>query len=110
MIKNTAWPLIILLGLALACQKEASEETRQVKTYTIEQFMDNTNVSGSSFSPDEAYLLITSNRSGIYNAYRQPVAGGDYSALTQSDSSSIYALSYFPKDERILFQMDDNGN
>jgi len=72
--------------------------------------MSNETVIGSSFSPAGDFLLVTSDRSGIRNAYRLPVAGGEPEALTQSDSSSVYGLSYFPNDERILLQMDDNGN
>lgn len=30
--------------------------------------------------------------------------------VTQSDTSSVYALSYFPDDERILLMMDGNGD
>src|SRR5690606_27398895 len=29
---------------------------------------------------------------------------------TESDSSSVFSISYFPKDERMLFRMDNNGD
>lgn len=54
--------------------------------------------------------MVTSNRTGIFNIYTIPVAGGPFKPLTSSDSSSIYGISYFPGDERILFRMDDNGD
>ena len=30
--------------------------------------------------------------------------------VTESDSSSVFAISYFPEDERMLFRMDNNGD
>lgn len=108
-----------LATISLAgCQTKPESESQTGQTtaaaapkqYTIEQFMNNEKVSGGSFSPDKSRVLVTSNRSGIYNLYTIPSSGGDYTALTQSDSSSIFGISFFPNDERILFQMDDNGN
>lgn len=54
--------------------------------------------------------MITSDRSGIFNAWASPVTGGEWAALTNSDSSSVFGLSFFPSDDRILFQMDNNGD
>jgi dipeptidyl aminopeptidase/acylaminoacyl peptidase len=106
----TIYPFLAVLLLG-SCQKAMPvQEPVVVPNYTIEQFMDNETVIGSSFSPDGNYLLVTSDRSGIRNAYRLPVAGGEPEALTQSDSSSVYGLSYFPTDERVLLQMDNNGD
>ena len=42
--------------------------------------------------------------------YAVPVTGGEYTPLSHSDSASVYGVSYSPKDDRILFRMDDNGN
>jgi len=42
--------------------------------------------------------------------YTIPSDSGSYTQLTSSDSSSIFSISYFPEDDRILFRMDDNGN
>lgn len=106
--------IILLSGIfifLLSCKdEEQKEEKREVATYSIEQFMDNESVFGSSFSPDNSKLLVTSNRSGIYNMYTIPTSGGEMTPLTNSDSASVIAISYFPEDERILFRMDDNGD
>ncbi|MCR9229134.1 MAG: S9 family peptidase [Flavobacteriaceae bacterium] len=106
-----------LLAIALitsiwACKEEKKEPTiaETMKTYTIAQMMDNESVAGGSFSPDKSKLLVSSNRSGIYNMYTIPSAGGEMQPITQSDSSSVFAISYFPKDERMLFRMDNNGD
>ena len=104
----------LLLGCflcLLSCKEEKQqEEKREVASYSIEQFMDNESVFGGSFSPDNSKLLVTSNRSGIFNMYTIPTSGGEMTPVTQSDSASIYAISYFPEDERILFRMDNNGD
>ncbi|MBN1206092.1 MAG: S9 family peptidase [Myxococcaceae bacterium] len=88
----------------------AKPTARPSKQYTIEQFMATTRLAGASFSPDEKKLLFSSNESGIFNAYTLPVRGGKRAALTQSKTDTTFAVSYFPKDERILFTRDQGGN
>ena len=106
------------LTLAIAtffwcCKEETKPEpsvAETMKTYTIAQMMDNEAIGGGSFSPDKSKLLISSNRSGIYNMYTVATEGGEMVPVTQSDSSSVFATSYFPNDERMLFRMDGNGD
>lgn len=127
--------LLIIIGIALICgckentskpdiksmeiqsdensEKEQSHESpmaKQIKSYTIEQMMDNEAIGGGSFSSNNSNLLISSNRSGIYNMYTIPTDGGEMMPVTQSDSSSVFAISYFPRDKRMLFRMDGNGD
>jgi len=85
-------------------------EARAVKQYTIEQFMDTTRLGGSSFSADETSILFHSNKSGIFNVYTMPVAGGASKQLTNSTKESTYAVSYFPADARFLYRYDKGGN
>jgi dipeptidyl aminopeptidase/acylaminoacyl peptidase len=104
--------LLLALMLIWSCKEKAADTTLvdNLKSYTIEQMMDNENVSGGSFSPDKSKLLVTSNRSGIYNMYTVDSSGGALIPVTASDSSSVFSLSYFPADERMLFIMDNNGD
>ncbi len=108
--------IITLLSIALiwGCKEKKESSTPSIadnlKTYTIEQMMDNESINGGSFSPDQSKLLVSSNRSGIYNMYTVSVDGGDLIPVSASDSSSVFAISYFPKDERMLFNMDNNGD
>ncbi|WP_028892898.1 S9 family peptidase [Tenacibaculum sp. 47A_GOM-205m] len=108
--------IIVLLAITIiasACkkdQKKPSEIGETLKEYSIEQMMDNESVLGGSFSPDNSKLLVTSNRSGIYNMYTVSTTNGEFEPITKSDSSSVFATSYFPKDERMLFRMDNNGD
>ena len=110
--------LIIGIGALLiySCKKEnkdQKEETHKqstVEEYSIEQFMDNETSFANGFSKDKSKVLMTSNRSGIFNIYTTPTKGGELMPITKSDSSSIYGISYFPEDDRILFRMDGNGD
>lgn len=98
---------LIILVLLVSC---STEQPRTVKKYTIEQFYKNLSVYGGSFSPDETKLLVTSNKTGIYNLYAIPIDGGEPEQLTSSEKESYFAVSYFPEDNRILFQADQGGN
>jgi len=91
-------------------KEEPKNIAQNLKSYTIEQMMDNESVLGGSLSPDKSKLLVTSNRSGIFNMYNIDVINGAYIPESVSDSASVYAISYFPNDERILFRMDNNGD
>ncbi len=101
---KSSWVILLLL---LGCQ---SGDYRDVKQYTIEQFMNTKRIRGSSISYDEKTILFSSNQSGIYNAYTVPIEGGEAKALTDSKDNSVFALSFFPKDNRILYQSDKGGN
>ncbi|MDJ1481588.1 S9 family peptidase [Cytophagaceae bacterium YF14B1] len=89
---------------------ENTDSASPPKQYTISQFMNTVRLSGSSFSPDESKILFTSNQSGIFNAYEIALTGGTPKAQTESKTNSIFAISYFPTDERILFSSDKGGN
>lgn len=102
-------PLLFILSLFIACSKKETA-SRVVKSYTIEQFINTTVVNGGSFSHDDSKILVSSDKSGIYNAYTLPVQGGEMSPLTSSENSSVYALSFFPEDDRFLYMMDNNGD
>ena len=83
---------------------------REVQQYTIEQFLDTVSIFGGSFSFDESKLLFTSNETGIYNAYTIPVTGGEPTQVTHSTENSIFAVSFFPEDDRLLYLSDEGGN
>lgn len=91
----------------LAC---ALAQAAAAKRYTIEELLATEAVSGASFSPDGTKVLITSDRTGILNAYALPVYGGAAIPLTSSTSESIIARSYFPHDERFIYEADQGGN
>ncbi|WP_435577528.1 S9 family peptidase [Gilvibacter sp.] len=101
---------LLLLILVFSCKQEPEIAQREVASYSIEQFMDNEAVGGGSFSADNSKLLVSSNRTGIYNVYTVPATGGEMTAITQSDSTSYFANSFFPQDDRMLLSADGNGD
>jgi dipeptidyl aminopeptidase/acylaminoacyl peptidase len=98
---------ICFLGCKTTEQNDASRPRKQ---YTVEELMDNVRISGASFSHDESSLLVSSDETGIVNAYRIDRASGARTPLTKSEKESTYAISYFPKDERVLVTHDQGGN
>jgi len=49
--------------------KSKSASARPQNHYSIEDFMDTVRISGSSFSADESSILVSSDETGIFNAY-----------------------------------------
>ena len=86
------------------------ERTFTPAQYSVEDFYKNTDFAGASWSPDGRKLLVSSNMSGIWNAYTVSTVGAQTEPLTQSTTNSIFALSYFPADERIIYASDEGGN
>lgn len=85
------------------------------KVYPTKAFFETTRYQlppqdGHAFSPDGKKLLISSDRTGVFNVYVVPVAGGAPTPLTTSSSNATFAASWFPTDERILFTADQGGN
>ena len=106
--------MLAVVGPAIAhAQQKTSVDTAAVftpATYAVADFYRSTSFGGASWSPDRRRLLVSSNRTGIWNAYAIPVAGGAEQPLTQSTKNSIFAQSYFPHDGRILYTTDEGGN
>lgn len=92
--------------LFVACQGTSS---RSVPQFDIETISRTVAFSGSSFSPDGTQILLTSNETGVYNAYALPVAGGDKRQLTFSTTNAIRGIGWID-DERFLYTSDQGGN
>ncbi len=115
----TRAPLLLVLpaGLALlagaaGCRVERPERSGgAVQRYSIEEFLGTTSLLPDfSFSPDGGKVLVSSDRTGVYNAFALPVAGGEGIQLTRSGDDTIQVRSYFPRDERFLYLSDRGGN
>jgi dipeptidyl aminopeptidase/acylaminoacyl peptidase len=105
---------VVLAGCGTAESTKESpgwvERTFTPTQYSVEDFYKNTEFFGASWSPDRQKLLVSSNKSGIWNAYAVPTTGGEPQPVTQSTTNSVFALSYFPGDERLLYSSDQGGN
>ncbi len=100
----------LVLAACGASTPPKTEAPRQAARYTIEDFMASTKVAGASFSPDGKKILVSSNQTGIFNAFAVPADGGPTVQLTQSTTDAIDSPSYFPNDERFLYLKGEGGN
>jgi dipeptidyl aminopeptidase/acylaminoacyl peptidase len=95
--------------------EQAATTAPDVQRYSASQFFNTTTVmlpdpDGYAFSADKSSILMSSDQDGVFNAYALPVDGGDAVKLTDSDDNAIFAVSYFPNDNRILYTYDQGGN
>jgi dipeptidyl aminopeptidase/acylaminoacyl peptidase len=95
---------------ATAPAPAAPAVARPSQQYSIEDFVETVAVSGASFSSDESRILFSSNRTGIWNVYEMPVAGGEWKSITASTTDNNYAVAFFPADDRRLITRDQGGN
>ena len=102
---------LAIVGLLVGCSSDGGGiEARSIEQYTIADFLDNTSLRGASFAPDRTKLLVSSNETGIFNAYAIPIDGSEPVQLTKSLTESIFIESYFPEDERFIYEADQGGN
>ena len=113
--------ILLVTGCASAPAPEAPADpvsqlapASAFKTYSAKQFYDTVNYAlassrGHCFAQDGKTVLISSDETGIINAY-QLALDGSKTALTASATDSTFAESFFPSDDRILVEADKGGN
>lgn len=104
------WPILFSAAWLILLASCHNREEQPPRLYSIEQFMDVKSILNAGFSSDESKLLISSNESGIFNVYELELSTGQQKQLTHSAEESIFAASYFPNDDRIVFTSDKGGN
>ena len=97
--------LILILACFAACQQDKGHEL-----YSIEQFYENTRISGGAFSEDESKLLVSSDESGIFNVYEIDIEDGSMSPVTTSTEESFFSIDYVPGSDNMLYAADKGGN
>jgi len=102
--------LSFALSLSVGIVGCTGDAARDVTQYSVAQFYENDQYFGASFSHDNARILVSSNRSGVYNAWAFPVEGGEPEQLTTSTDYAVFASSFFPNDGRLLYSSDQGGN
>ncbi|MCP3673126.1 MAG: S9 family peptidase, partial [Gammaproteobacteria bacterium] len=98
------------VALTKTTTEEVAPKPTEQKQYSAESFFKTTSYFGSNMNSAGTKILMTSDESGVYNAYSMPVGGGEKTALTQSTADSNIGISWFPKDDRILYTADQGGN
>lgn len=91
-------------------QTTGQENRNNVRQYTIEQFMNSESLIGVSVSHDDEIVLYGSDKTGVFNAFSVASAGGKAEQTTHSNTDSIFPVSFFPKDNRLLYASDQGGN
>lgn len=86
-----------------------------IPTYSAEAFFQTTSFSlpsgsGMTFDATSGDILLTSDETGVFNAYRMDPQSGERTALTDSTTHPAYAISWFPNDARILYTQDGGGD
>lgn len=66
--------------------------------------------SGRAFSADGDRMLLTSDASGVFNVQAVDVDSGRIDPLTTSQDHAIFAQSWFPDDDRLLYTHDEGGD
>ncbi len=118
--RRVAWIagfMVALSGCGRDPADSATIETTAVETprYSAEAFFNTVSYrlahgNGHAFSADGNRLLVSSDESGVFNAYAMSVADGSREPLTSSQNNAIFAVSWFPEDGRALLTGDVGGN
>lgn len=92
-----------------------SADSLPVPRYSARTFYETTSYDlvppkGRAFSSDGDSLLISSDETGVYNAWVLPLDGTPPQPLTGSNDDAVFALSWFPDDDRILYTADNGGD
>ena len=114
---------IVVAAMTLIACSEQSGDSGQAATvepgpipkYSAEVFFETTSyglvgAAAHAFSADGTRLLISSDATGVFNAYALPLDGSPSEPLTVSDDNAVFAVSWFPNDGRILYTYDSGGN
>lgn len=112
--------VLALMAAAPAVMAQASSpetvsaSAAALRTYTAAEFFQTRNYGMSSpaglgFSADGQSILISSDETGVFNAWALPVAGGAPVPLSTSTTVATRGLSYFPGDDRVLLSADSGG-
>lgn len=93
---------------------ETTAAASEFQTYSAEAFYQTTsygqaNSAGHAFSADGTRVLISSDETGVFNAFAMTL-DGEKTPLTSSATDAHFAQSFFPADDRILVSADQGGN
>lgn len=90
----------------------ASPETAQhdAATFHMTTSFGMASSAGHAFSAEDGRILISSDETGVFNAYAVDPASGERAALTNSQTNATFAISWFPEDDRALVTADNGGD
>jgi len=102
-------------GTDVAGQATPEFAAASMPQYSAEDFFATTSFglvgsAAHAFSNDGASILVSSDGTGVFNAYALPLDGQPAVQLTNSEDNAVFAVSWFPDDARILYTYDSGGN
>lgn len=104
--------IIICFGLlitgSICAQTGAKKQVH--KTYTSEQLRKTVTVRAADFNSDETKVLLSSNATGIFNAYEIDIATKKSVTLTHSKNEAFYAVKYIKGTKNFIYTADKGGN
>ncbi|OQY94448.1 MAG: S9 family peptidase [Sphingobacteriales bacterium UTBCD1] len=109
-MKSKTGYLISFAFIIFASCGQDQNDSRTPQQYSPEQLRDNVSVSAADFNSDETALLISSNKTGIFNVYELNIADTGQKPLTASVKESFYAMSFLPGTDNFIFMHDEGGN
>jgi len=91
------------------------ETVESIKQYSAKAFFETTSFvhasnNGFAYAPDNKSILISSDETGVFNAYSVNLDTKERIQLTSSTTNANFGMSYFPEDKRILFTADRGGD
>ncbi|MGC1243586.1 MAG: S9 family peptidase [Chryseosolibacter sp.] len=110
-MKKLSFPTSLLLTVVFiaGCSTVITEDMAP-RRYTIAQFMDIVQIAGGAFSPDESKILLNTKETGIFNAFEIDLKTKAKKQLTHSTGDAVFAQSYFPSGDRLIYTSDKGGN
>lgn len=110
-MKKLTFPSSLLLTVVFmfGCSTVIPED-KAPRRYTIAQFMDIVQIAGGAFSPDDSKILLNTKETGIFNAFEIDLKTKEKKQLTRSTQDAIFAQSYFPSGDRLIYTSDKGGN
>ena len=105
-----AFVLLFAMSCQNASEKKIPEPPKEIAQYSIEQFYKNESLTGGTFSNDESRLILSSNKTGIFNIYEIDIKSGEKKQLTFSEKESYFALDEVPNSDLIMYTADKGGN
>jgi dipeptidyl aminopeptidase/acylaminoacyl peptidase len=103
-MKKCCFILVSALVL-ISCAKE-----REIKQYSIDQFYKNLRIDGGAFNTDESKILVSTDKSGIFNVFEINLADTTLRQITNSLKESFFAVDYVKGTSDILYSSDKEGN
>lgn len=104
--------VLLLTGCATTTSQTpgSTAASLEVPQYTIDQILGTTLYEDAAISPDGSKVLVSSDQTGVLNAFTLPVAGGEPVQLTRSTVSAVRVIGHLPDNERVLYSIDQGGN